>query len=287
MSPYKVIRHTPGPDNPSAYLIKDTRTGQFLGGFGSNFYRSWVFPLLTPSGQCVIQEFPYDHPFHNGLFVAQYPVVMENKEGNFWTMPPRRSPTDATYKSIGRMDPQGEPTIECLEDRVVLTLQSLWRDENEVPLLKEIRRVEFRSGQSATVCTMTSIKVADFGSIHFPATKYGAIGARVAPRLLPSCGGVISGDNNRRGSSTIFESERNSSYVIFESERSNARSHGLALLPGRGTPNGPWFVRDYGLAMLNPTMEATITLAPKESWSIGIQAIAFDGEWSSLSHQQE
>src|SRR5688500_13898876 len=73
-SPFDVLVNRPGPGNPATQMVVERATGRFLGAFGTSFYRSWVFPLYTPSGLTVLQEFAYDHPFHNGLFVAQHPV---------------------------------------------------------------------------------------------------------------------------------------------------------------------------------------------------------------------
>ena len=55
--------------NARTRMVVESSTGRCLGGVGSNAQRSWVFPLYTPGGQTVIQEYAFDHPFHNGFFV--------------------------------------------------------------------------------------------------------------------------------------------------------------------------------------------------------------------------
>ena len=55
------------------YLVFEETTGRCLGGFGANYYRAWVYPLCTPRGLTVIQEFPFDHPFHNGCLLYTSP----------------------------------------------------------------------------------------------------------------------------------------------------------------------------------------------------------------------
>ena len=57
--------------NAKTHLVVDSNTGICLGGVGANFYRPFVFPFYTPAGHTVVQEFAFDHPFHNGIFVGQ------------------------------------------------------------------------------------------------------------------------------------------------------------------------------------------------------------------------
>ena len=64
--------------NQRTLVVVDQETKRCLGGLGSNAWRTFVFPLYTPGGHTVIQEYPFDHPFHNGFFVGQ---VMKASEG--------------------------------------------------------------------------------------------------------------------------------------------------------------------------------------------------------------
>ncbi|KKK91490.1 hypothetical protein LCGC14_2712420, partial [marine sediment metagenome] len=173
--------------------VRDTVSGRFLGAFGTNFWRSWVCPLYTPSGLTVVREFPFDHPFHNGVFVGQNPVTVGGRTGNFWAFPVKRSHDDHIMARIGRMDPQGTPEVSMVDDGIQMTLASTWRDENEEPLIDELRVVTFRATADATICDMASVKTAAYGAAEFAAGKFGSIGARVEPRLLPELGGQVIG----------------------------------------------------------------------------------------------
>src|SRR4051812_40261074 len=111
-------------------MVQNEKTGRWLGGFGANYYRSWVYPLYTPKGLTVIQEFPFDHPFHNGLWVAQGPIQFESDAGrqtvHFWPAPPERRPGETLFTHMGRIESLGLPKIETGEDGVRFTLQSIW-----------------------------------------------------------------------------------------------------------------------------------------------------------------
>ena len=40
---------------------------------------------------------------------------------------------------------------------------------------------------------------------------------------------------------------------------------------------GPWFIRDYGMALYNPTWRDSITIPESETWKIGLRFVAYDG----------
>jgi hypothetical protein len=276
---YLIRTNTPGPDNPLAYLVEEQASGRMLGGFGAHFYRAWVFPLYTPAGFTVLQEFAYDHPYHNGMFVGQNPVVLGEGSVNFWATPPRRSFTDPLFSHIGRADAQVPPAIIQSERGVMFSLQSVWRDEHEQPVLDELRTVRFYSTPEATICDMVSHKCAAYGDLLYPQTKFGSIGVRVEPRLLPNCGGVILADGGRRGTAQVVH-EQESDFVAYQRDRTGMAPFGLLLAIRDAGVRGPWFIRDYGMAMYNPTWASAVYSMRGETWSIALRAIAYDGTLS-------
>jgi hypothetical protein len=277
-SRFQVLLNSPGPQNPVAHLVKDTLTGSCLGGFGANFYRSWVFPLYTPGGLTVIQEFAYDHPFHNGLFVAQSPVKVGEREANFWAMPPRRALNDAVFTHVGRMDAQLPIEHETTDAGARFKLKSVWRDENEQPVLDEVRRVEFRAAAGASVCDMSSAKTAAYGALVFPQTKFGSIGIRVEPRLLPPLGAVVLADGGRRGAAALVDQNRESDFVAYENHAPGGGRFGVFMTIRDAGTRGPWFIRDYGMAMYNPTWDKSIQVPEGRTWTVSLRVVAYDDE---------
>ncbi len=101
-------------------------------------------------------------------------------------------------------------------------------------------------------------------------------------RLLPSAGGVICADSGRRGSAEIVH-ERDSDFVAYENDLAGSGRFGVfmtVLDPGRC---GPWFIRDYGMALYNPTWRETIRTRQGQSWTVGLRVAAYDGP---LSHER-
>ncbi len=261
--------------NAKTHLVVQSDTGRCLGGVGANFYRPFVFPFYTPAGHTVVQEFAFDHPFHNGIFVGQGPVQVGEREAGFWASPPRRSFTDKVFEKLGRMDTQ--KTIDIPQAEGVQFVQSVvWRDENEVPMIDEIRTVNLYALPDATVCDMTSEKIAAYGAVTYPQTKFGSIGIRVEPRLLPVMGGVVLADSGRRGGvDVVHESE--SDFVVYQNMLTGHGQFGVLMSILDEGVRGPWFIRDYGMALYNPTWTGAISTPAGESWKISLRIIAYDG----------
>jgi hypothetical protein len=266
----------------SSHFVK--ADNRILGAFGTNFWRSWVYPFYTPAGCTVIENFPFDHPFHNGVFVGQNPVKVGDSEGNFWAFPVTRCHDDHLMKKMGRMDPQGQPAAEVTDAGVRFTLKSIWRDEQEHPLIDEERSVLLRALPDATVCDMTSRKTAAYGAVEFGKTKFGSIGARVEPRLLPALGGRVIGIMDgelHRGKADEVANKQSCDAVAFENDVPGIGAFGICLmiLDNSAGPDrrGPWFIRDYGMAMFNATQDEAIALPAGGDWTVAMRAIAYDG----------
>ena len=263
--------------NERTHMVVECATGRWLGACGANFYRPWVFPLYTPRGSTVVREFPFDHPFHNGVFVGQQPVLAAGRTGNLWAAPPPRSFDDEVSKDVGRMDlPEGQPEVSIAADGVRFTFRSVWRDGQERPVIDEVRTIALRAVDDATVCDVTSEKIAAYGLAEYPRTKFGAVGARVEPRLLPLLGGVIIADAGRRGGAEVVH-EGESDFVAYENDQPGVGRFGLLMHILDEAVRGPWFIRDYGMAMYNPTWARSVRRAEGESWTVSLRVVAYDG----------
>ncbi len=258
------------------YLAVDAESDRCLGGFGSNYYRSWVFPLYTPQGLTVVQEFPFDHPFHNGFWVAQGPVLLEGKESHYWAAPPYRRPNEPLFTHLGRVEAGSAPSIESHASGVRFTLDNVWRDPQAQPVLDETRIVDLFSVNDATICDMRSAKRAAYGALDYPQTKFGSIGVRVEPRLLPILGAEIIVDGGRRGGAEIAIDQK-CEFVAYENQLPGAGRFGICLMLLDADTQGAWFVRDYGLAFYNVTRTEPVHTAKSDVWTVGMRVVAYDG----------
>lgn len=272
-------------ENKQSHLVIEQDTGRCLGGVAINHYRPYVYPLYSPSGITVLQEAPPDHPFHSGLFVGQSPVLSGDRKCNFWATPPPRMADDPLQAGIGRMSVESPLSVQPHESGLRIQVSAIWRDENEDPVLDELRTVDFHLRDGATTCDMTSLKTASYGPVSFPATKHGSVGLRVEPRLLPDLGAEVIGDRDRRGRADVVH-ELESAYVAYENELAGRGRFGVLMAPLRDSASGTWFIRDYGMAMYDATLNAGTALGAGESWSVGLRVAAYDGALSDRRAQE-
>ncbi|MFZ4397215.1 MAG: DUF6807 family protein [Kiritimatiellia bacterium] len=269
--------------NASSHFVKTEE--RILGAYGTSFWRSWVYPFYTPSGHTVVENSPFDHPFHNGIFVGQNPVKVGDREGNFWGLPVKRAHDDpVAVRKTGRMDPQGEPAAEVTDAGVRFTLRSIWRDEQEQPMLDEERTVLLCALPDAHVCDMTSRKTATYGAVEFPQTKFGSVCMRVEPRLLPALGGQVIGcldGELRRGTADEVANTKACDAVAYENNVPGLGLYGVCLMildnSASSDCRGPWFIRDYGLATVNATQKNAILLSNGETCTATLRVVAYDG----------
>lgn len=281
------LRHgSLSPDDIAGRFVVEKETRRLLAGVGHNAHRSWVFPLNTPRGLNVVQEYPFDHPFHNGVFVGQAKVVVGGREAHFWAPAPDwRSPNNHIYHDIGllKYDRDTPASVALEQDGACFQYKTQWMDEHSEPMLNEVRTITIRSDEDGTICDVTTAKTATYGDIHYRANKHGTIGARVQPQLLPFLGGCILGGfgNEIRAGDESTINGTNAGFVAYEADVPGFGPFGICLIVRENSAadhlQGPWFVRNYGMAMFNATMVDEIRTSCGETWTASLRVVAYDG----------
>lgn len=288
---YELRHESLNPKNVSGRFVVETATGRMLAGVGHNPHRAWVYPLNTPRGLGVVQEYPFDHPFHNGVFVGQAMVRTNGREAHFWAPAPDwRNPTNHIYHDIGQLR-YGHDQPSDLRARpggYRFTYENVWCDERDAPMLDEVRTIDVYDTDDAVVCDVVSAKRAAYGAVEYAANKHGSIGVRVHPQLLPFMGGeLVAGEAGElfRGRADEVVAGQARDVVAYEVEAPGLGRFGVCLLVLDNTASpdrsGPWFVRDYGMAMFNATLTEAVRSADGEVWTVGLRIVAYDGEVSA------
>jgi hypothetical protein len=132
---------------------------------------------------------------------------------------------------------------------------------------------------------MTSEKIASYGAATYPQTKFGSIGIRVEPRLLPVMGGIVLGDNERKGDVEVVH-EGESDFVAYQNILAGHGPFGVCMTILNKDVRGPWFIRDYGMALYNPTWTGSVSTLAGESWTVSLRVVAYDGELTTARAAQ-
>ena len=279
------IRQAAADSKHHANMVVETDTGRALGGVGHNQNRAWTFPLNTPRDLNVVQEYAFDHPFHNGVFVGQGKIIFQGVEANFWSpWSDWRNPENPVYQHIGTLRYDERPPVEPVGNGHRFTYKTTWLTDEEKPLLDEVRTIDLYDGGDGTICDTVSEKIAAYGPVEFAANKHGSIGVRIQPQLLPYMGAEIVGGLGgelRRGSADEVASGKECDFVAYEAEPHGLWRFGvcLSILTNSASENrqGPWFIRDYGMAMFNATMNDSINIGEGEVWTTALRVVAYDG----------
>jgi hypothetical protein len=101
---------------------------------------------------------------------------------------------------------------------------------------------------------------------------------------LPKLGGRVIGVRDGElayGSADEVASGKDVDAVAYEADIPGVGTLGVCLNISMNSASdsnrGPWFIRDYGMAMFNATQNAPITLAEGESWEASLRVLAYDG----------
>ncbi len=269
---------------PGGWHVCDA-TNRILAGVGHNAHRAWAFPFNTPRGVNTVQEYAFDHPFHNGLFVGQGNVRQGGRMANFWAVHADfRQAANPAMNDLGHLRYDRDPQAAATVDGARFAYRTTWLAVDGTPMLDEERIWIVRDLGDATLVEIASAKTAAYGEVECGVTKFGSIGARVQPQLLPMCGGqvvALDGSDVRRGCADEVASGQACDAVAFEAEIPRLGRAGLCLAIAGNTASpdrrGPWFLRDYGMAMFNPTMRDAVRIADAATWTVALRCFAYDG----------
>lgn len=235
---------------------------QARGAYTVGYCRSHVWPLYSPGGVCVIQEYPPDHVHHQGLMVGQDLI----NGHNFWAAGHPHHPST-------RQVPEG--LTKALEgDRVIMRQTNAWTGANGEQVMQEERTITFRPIPTETLVDIVSTRIAAFGPIHFGQTKEAGIGMRYSPELESVLGGRIESSAGGVGEAQTFD--RDADWIAVSGTISG-REAGIAIMPYPDGERCPWFTRDYGITLYNPSRHRDLHLAQGERSVLSVRFVAFDG----------
>jgi hypothetical protein len=244
-----------------------TADDELIGGYAANALRSYVFPLYTPAGVLVLQEAPPDHPHHQGIHAG-----LSIDGYDVWNAGSAARERHAQRLSV----PLGEIKPEINEDGVGIAHPVQWTTVDGQTLLHEERQVHFSSVDEFTRVRWRSTFRAPDRSIHIDQTKEAGIAVRVPPHWETLFGGQIRNAQGDVGEAACFD--RSSPWLNIQGAAGNGHVAGIVFAPTAESEPCPWFTRDYGEHVYNPSRHHPIPLDAGASFTWAVDVLAYDGQ---------
>ncbi|MCB0112757.1 MAG: DUF6807 family protein [Caldilineaceae bacterium] len=237
---------------------------RLLGGYAANALRSYVFPLYTPAGVLVVQEAPADHPHQQGIHVG-----LSVDGHDLWNA--------GSFDKARHQQRMGTPLKELVpqvdEQGVTLLHTVAWTSIDGDALLHEDRSVRFRLAESVTHVHWRSHFHAVDRPVRIDQTKEAGIGVRVPPHWESYFGGRIRDARGGVGEAACFDGD--SPWLNVEGSAGNGATAGVVI--AAASAPCPWFTRDYGEHIYNPSRHSAVELKAGESVTWAVDVIAYDG----------
>jgi hypothetical protein len=246
-----------------------TADGDLIGGYAANALRSYVFPLYTPGGVLVLQEAPPDHPHHQGIHVG-----LSIDGYDLWNAGSGDRERHAQRMSI----PLGEIKPEIAADGVRIAHSVVWTTVDGQALLREERQIQFSRTDEFTRVRWRSTFHAAARAVHIDQTKEAGIALRVPPHWETIFGGQIRNAHGDVGEAACFD--RSSPWLNIQGSAGNGHKAGVVFAPAPDSEPCPWFTRDYGEHLYNPSRHHAIPLDAGASFTWAVSVVAYDGDWS-------
>jgi hypothetical protein len=267
-----------------ARRVKVGWRGRQVLGLSQGDFRSYIYPVFTPSGAQVTSESPIDHPHHQSVTIGAdhlscyLPYSSDKVE-------------EANYsfyinyvfqgRAPGRIVSRSVEGSEIAPDHLRLTQELDWQGPEEwgAPdrriVAVETRTIDVRPADGANVIDVrTRLSPTDW-ALRIGPTRHAFFTVRLADGLRVVDGGSVVDSEGRSGGDAI--SGQRAAWVDACGQAYKGHRAGIAVFPHASTADSPWGVADYGTITVNPIFESSWELDPGDSVEAGVSLVVHDG----------
>lgn len=205
------------------------------------------FPLRSPSGKDLVEEFPEKDPHHRAMWIADRVQLGDGPDVDFYHC--WKNLVDAKDKTKGYkhfMRQVAMPTCEVRDGRGHLRTQLRWLVDGRQPVLDDDRTLVVTSlGAGEALLDLTWSLTANYGAVKFHSDwiHYAWPYLRVHPRFCANGGGVLVDDVGRRTQAATNGQFAN--WVDYSNTIDGVAEGVAVFLPQDGEWR-KWLTRDYG-----------------------------------------
>jgi hypothetical protein len=208
----------------------------------------YFFPVRSPSGKVLTEEFPKTYPHHRSFWFADT-VQPEGKRkvsfyGAFYTRLDPKDPKSAFRDHIRLVEFQPG---KCQGSQAEVSMKLLWEMDQTVPVLDETRTMQIKAlGDGEYFLDLTFIVTANYGNVAFisDAVHYAWPFVRISPEFSVQSGGKMV--NSEGGVNQAGTNDKPAHWIDYSNTVDGA-TEGLAIF---SHPDNPyphkWLTRDYG-----------------------------------------
>ena len=259
--------------------------GRTITALSQNSHRTYLCPVLTPSGVPLTAEAPIDHPHHSSLTIGtdHFDVAYIYGEGrkeqgnyNFYvndTFQGRAA--GRTIETSLQWEELASDHL-CINQRVEWQGPIEWGAPNRRTLAIETRTINIRPNERSNEITLISRLEPTEWEVSIGPTRHAYFTVRMADGLRVVDGGTLIDSEGARGGTSV--SNGNAVSVNASGIGPHDKRVGMTVIPRLkdGVPH--WYAHDWGSIALNPFLNKKQVIAVGTNLEFGVTYVAYDGD---------
>jgi hypothetical protein len=260
---------------------------QALAAFSQSDFRSYLYPIRTPSGIVVTAEAPADHPHQQSVWVGADQVScffpysandFERGTYNFFVNEPFQGRAPGRIRALGWS--RGYETDVSIQ----VALELAWEgpvewgiDDGRRTIALETRTIALSAPSNGryAIDIESRLSATDW-DLELGPTRHAYLGIRLADGLRVIDGGrIVSPAATRNHAGVVIDTP---GWIDYSGKASTGHEGGIALLAGTSAAGSSCVATDWGMLLLNPFATAGLRLARGGVFTLAARLIVHDGD---------
>jgi hypothetical protein len=263
--------------------------GRDILAFTQGPFRTYLYPVYTPSGVAVTGEGPADHPHHSSVWIGadhlhcRVPVAGGHVEEYTYCFY-----LNETFqgRAPGRIREVACESMDCGPGHFRAVQTNEWRGPAEWGaqdgrvVARETRIVDVRPGETYHLVDIRSRLEPTQWELAIGPTRHAYFNVRVAESMRATKGGTIVDSEGRVGGDRI--GGPGPVWVDYSGPVGGGRRAGVAVTIRPQPPAPTWFVYDWGTVTVNPFFPEGRLLRVGDAFVFDARLVVHDGDLAAI-----